>query len=70
MLICKKSLFKEVLTSYHKNQAREHWQANWVGVGGAWLCVGALKRGINGCVLQELNIDWQPPVDQVGILYP
>jgi hypothetical protein len=67
MLSCKKNLFKEVHTSYHRNQAREHWQANWVGVGGAWLCMGALKRGIIGCVLQDLDINWQPPVDQVGI---
>ena len=43
MLSCKKNLFKEVHTSYHKNQAREHRQVNWVGVGGAWLCMGALR---------------------------
>jgi hypothetical protein len=70
ILSCKKNLLKEVCTSYHKNQAREQWQTNWVGVGGAWLCMGALKRGIIGCVLQELDIDWQPPLDQVGIFYP
>lgn len=62
MLSCKKNLFKEVHTSYHKNHTREHWQANLVGVGGAWLGMGALKRGIIGCVLQELDFDWQPPV--------
>jgi len=67
MLSCKKNVFKEVHTSYHKNQAREHRQANWVGVGGVWLCIGALKRGIIGCVLQELDIDWQPPVDPLSL---
>lgn len=48
MLSCKENLFKEVRTSYHKNKAREHRQANCVGVGGAWLCRGGCpKKGHN-----------------------